>query len=176
MVEKTKKVLEEVLEERKKQNKKWGVQDHNPIEWIGILTEEVGEASKDAVDWYFGNKISGKRKENDDAIQQKLLKDYRTECIQVAAVAVQMVESIDRNKTNFFYKKMDDILGETGKAKVKNQITWTHWYEVLPGYLARECIVLREKQLFSSKKVQILTADNDVLWVEKDRVLEKFSK
>lgn len=75
-------VLGEVENERIRQNKKWGLQNHNPVEWIAILAEEVGEAAKEAVDMHL---------ENINRVKQ-----YRKEVIQAAAVAVQMVESLDR--------------------------------------------------------------------------------
>jgi hypothetical protein len=87
-------VLYEVEDERTRQNQKWGVQNHSPIEWIPILSEEVGEASKEALEYHFKQMRNSDAPENWDA--EKLLK-YRTELIQVAAVAVSMVECLDRN-------------------------------------------------------------------------------
>ena len=48
-------ILNEVMQERIRQNEKWGEQNHNPVEWISILLEEVGEASKEALNYYFKN-------------------------------------------------------------------------------------------------------------------------
>jgi len=70
-------VLSEVLEERAKQEFKWGEQNHWPSFWANILGEEVGEVSH--------------------AILEQDWTNYREELIQVAAVAVAMVESFDRN-------------------------------------------------------------------------------
>nr|WP_319266007.1 MazG-like family protein [uncultured Draconibacterium sp.] len=95
------KVLNEVKAERHRQNEKWGVQDHHPIEWMSILMEEVGEASKEIVDWNFANGINNVKDKVSPDVQEKRLKDYRAECIQIAAVAVQMVESLDRNFEKF---------------------------------------------------------------------------
>lgn len=94
-------IINEVKAERVRQNEKWGIQDHDPIQWIAILTEEVGEAAKEAVDYCFGNGLpEGCNIDNisieDAKIQFKRITDYRAECIQIAAVAVQMVECIDR--------------------------------------------------------------------------------
>jgi len=104
----TTEVLYEVKQEREKQQQKWGEQNHNPVEWIAILTEEVGEASKEALDHHFCNPVklidhkgSEPRKmvsEATESDQLQRLKDYRAELIQVAAVATQMVESLDRNE------------------------------------------------------------------------------
>lgn len=81
--------LMEVTLERARQDRLWGTQNHDPFKWLSILGEEVGEANKaanDAHDWKdsMGNKRWGD------------LKNYRTELIQVAAVAVSMVECLDR--------------------------------------------------------------------------------
>lgn len=83
-----KSILHEVfLEERKSQNRKWGEQNHTPAEWLMILGEEVGEVNKAALESYFSyqNNIG--------------LAPYREELIQIAAVAVAMIESLDRSNT-----------------------------------------------------------------------------
>lgn len=54
--------------------------------WISILTEELGEAAKEANDIFF-------YAQKGEAAKAR----YREELIQVAAVAVAMIESIDRN-------------------------------------------------------------------------------
>ncbi len=82
-------IYNEIQAERKRQDEKWVEQNHTPIEWVGILTEEVGEVSKEAVDFHFGN---------NPYIREQNLKNYREELIQVAAVAVQMIECLDRNR------------------------------------------------------------------------------
>ena len=98
------KVLEQIKQEMEAQNKKWGVQRHSPVEWIAILGEEFGEASKEAVDHHFTKKKKleqefeqmqsyQKRLHTDE--QKKRLQRYREELIQVAAVAAQMVISLD---------------------------------------------------------------------------------
>lgn len=74
-------VLNEVIVERFKQDYKWGVQHHDEFKWLAILGEEIGEANKAVLENYF---VNGS------------LDDYRTELIQVAAVAVAMVECYDR--------------------------------------------------------------------------------
>jgi len=69
-------IIKEIIKERKRQDKMWGVQNHRPLTWLSILVEEVGEVSK--------------------AINENKVEDYRTETIQVAAVAIAMLESLDR--------------------------------------------------------------------------------
>ena len=78
-------VLKEVADERNRQENKWGEQNHSPEIYLMILGEEVGDANKAALEYNFDGKS---------------LDDYRKELIQVAAVAVAMVESYDRNKVN----------------------------------------------------------------------------
>ncbi|WP_036072678.1 MazG-like family protein [Leptospira noguchii] len=82
------KIIQEILEEREKQDEKWGEQNHKPIEWCAILVEEVGEVSKAALETYF--KYKGK-----DSYSE-----YRRELIQVSAVAMVMIECLDRNQIN----------------------------------------------------------------------------
>jgi NTP pyrophosphatase (non-canonical NTP hydrolase) len=71
-------VLTGIINERKRQDAKWGIQNHDPFKWLTILTEEVGEAAK--------------------AILEGDLIDYLGEMKQVAAVAVAALECIGRNQ------------------------------------------------------------------------------
>ena len=80
-------VLIEVFDERKRQDEIWGKQNHTPMEWLPILMEEVGEASKAALEEYFN-----------EYVKAESFKNYRTELIHVAAVAIAMIESFDRNE------------------------------------------------------------------------------
>jgi NTP pyrophosphatase (non-canonical NTP hydrolase) len=73
----TKRLLLEIENERVRQDKKWGVQNHNPDYWMVILLEEVGEAAK--------------------AILERDWPGYCNELIEAAAVAVAAVESLHRN-------------------------------------------------------------------------------
>lgn len=79
-------LVNEILEERVRQDMKWGIQNHSPMEWIVILAEEFGEASKEALEEHFGEL-------SDSSGYQK----YKKEVIQVAAVALAMLESLERN-------------------------------------------------------------------------------
>jgi NTP pyrophosphatase (non-canonical NTP hydrolase) len=78
-------IYDEIKAERARQDTKWGEQNHHPAEWCMILGEEVGEVNKAALEFHFGHKGGSPEK-------------YREELIQVAAVAVVMLESFDRNK------------------------------------------------------------------------------
>lgn len=77
-------IFNEIRAERINQDAKWGIQDHHPMEWCAILGEEVGEVQKAALEHHFKYKGA-------------TLKEYRQELIQVAAVAVAMISSLDRN-------------------------------------------------------------------------------
>lgn len=71
----------DVLNERERQNQKWGEQNHDDGWWTAILAEEVGEAAQAALHGRFGGRAAG---------------TLRDELVQVAAVAVQWIECIDR--------------------------------------------------------------------------------
>ena len=73
-------ILQEVMDERARQDAKWGEQNHHPAWWLSILGEEFGEVCKAVCE----NNDTGKG-------------SYREELIQVAAVAVSMIECFDRN-------------------------------------------------------------------------------
>lgn len=83
-------ILIDVIHERFKQNDKWGVQRHPFPSWMSLLTEEVGEACKDAneINWV---------KDGSRGAQAEKLEALRTELIQVAAVAVAIVEHLDED-------------------------------------------------------------------------------
>ena|SRR3990167_11355552 len=74
--------IQDILGERKRQDEKWGEQNHSPIEWIAILGEEYGEACQGALRSHFGGKT---------------LQEYRKEMVEVAAVAVAAIECLDRH-------------------------------------------------------------------------------
>ena len=64
-------ILNAILEERDRQDAKWGDQSHHPDEkWLAILVEEVGEMAKDLLEG----------------------KDWRGEAVQAAAVLVAWLE------------------------------------------------------------------------------------
>ena len=69
-------LCDEVLTERERQDEKWGEQNHDEFKWLAILGEEVGEVNKAAL--------------------ESKPDEYRAELIQVAAVAMAMIECHDR--------------------------------------------------------------------------------
>lgn len=100
----TEKVLKEISDERENQELKWGEQNHSPAEWLMILGEEVGEANKAALQSHFNYPLPGEGFALDDLCssterrQSRWNSEYRKELIQVAAVAVAMIESFDRSQ------------------------------------------------------------------------------
>lgn len=80
--------IRDVLEERVAQQKKWGEQNHDPFVWLAIIQEELGEASQEALKARF---------ESDKDKAAMHLDMLRAEAIQLAAVSLAFVESLDRN-------------------------------------------------------------------------------
>ena len=80
-----KQALLDVLAERVRQEEKWGEQNHNPVDYLAILMEEIGEFAKEAVEGRWGR---------DPGASENL----RTEAVQAAAVALAIVEALDRGK------------------------------------------------------------------------------
>jgi NTP pyrophosphatase (non-canonical NTP hydrolase) len=97
------KILGEIKHERKRQDDKWGPQNHAPMVWNGILAEEFGEVAKAVNEVHFS--------EQPGELRNSWLKNYREELIQTAAVCVAAVESLDRNEL----KPKEDEHGATKK-------------------------------------------------------------
>lgn len=75
--------LYDVTVERQRQDAKWGEQNHDPFTYLSILMEEVGELAQAALHARFGGEAA---------------KGMRTEAIHTAAVALAIVECLDRGK------------------------------------------------------------------------------
>ena len=92
----TAQIQNDINDERQRQNETWGYNDHHVFKWLAIITEELGEASAEALEIDFWE-----RKNADDleevkdviAARRQLL---RKELIQVAASTVAMLEHLDR--------------------------------------------------------------------------------
>ncbi|HHI78867.1 MAG TPA: hypothetical protein ENK02_02680 [Planctomycetes bacterium] len=76
------KAKELILKERERQNQKWGEQNHSPQDWMMILQEEIGEFARAEMEHRY-------RGADPEPIMEEL--------VQVAAVAMQMVECGLRN-------------------------------------------------------------------------------
>lgn len=78
-------VLMRVAAERWQQDQTWGPateRGHEPEEWLTILAEEVGEVARAILDYRYGGNPASAREQ------------IERESIQVAAVAVALVESL----------------------------------------------------------------------------------
>jgi transcriptional regulator with XRE-family HTH domain len=76
-----KEILLDVLNERKRQNIKFGANRlQHPFVWHVILSEEVGEVAKAALEWEFSGKT---------------LTEYRKELVETSAVAIAAILDID---------------------------------------------------------------------------------
>jgi len=75
-------VYSDILDERIRQDAKWGVQEHEHPMWSVIFNEEWGEANQAWLHWVEEN------------CGEAAL--YREELVQAAAVLVNMIECHDR--------------------------------------------------------------------------------
>ena len=105
-------VVVEVLEERERQNAKWGVQDHpngtgpNKLpmpyssgQWCAsFAAQQLGFITDHAAEQGTVTYLHILREEVFEAFAEDDPAKLRAELIQVAAVAVQWVEAIDRGK------------------------------------------------------------------------------
>lgn len=84
-------VFKSVLNERHRQDSKWGEQNHPPGLWTGILGEEYGEFCEAVNETVFDNGTDKGGYEN-----------MKKEAIHVAAVAIGFIEYLERNKKSFW--------------------------------------------------------------------------
>jgi len=93
-------VLSIVKNERKRQDEKWGVQNHSIEWWVAILGEEYGEFCQCVNEWA----IKNNKWSTDKDIMKHLKEDEATtdamvkELVHTAAVAVNAIECLFRNK------------------------------------------------------------------------------
>lgn len=76
-------VSEKIHYERLRQDEKWGEQNHDNYRWIAIATEELGEVAQAALQTEYGGSHAG---------------DVEKELIHLAAVCIQWLECIERNR------------------------------------------------------------------------------
>lgn len=79
------KIINMVLEERKRQDEKWGEQNHNAYAWASIIGEEYGETCQ-AINEFGFNPTPETEQE------------IYTEAIQTMASCMAMLECIERNR------------------------------------------------------------------------------
>lgn len=77
--------LEEIKSEFKRQDLLYGEQNHTPLKWVSILVKQVGSVAEQA------NKFDNTGKDLN-------LEKYESEVIQVAAVAIRMLQCLKRGK------------------------------------------------------------------------------
>ena len=113
------KTLQDVRDERQRQTEKWGEQNNSYPKWISILTEEVGEAAKEANDYeYLLDKINNPT--FDSVLLNQTLINLREELVQVAAVAVQIIEKIDEQNNPSSTQLFKVFLSsDSGKVSIK---------------------------------------------------------
>lgn len=99
--------LEAVLDERVRQDKLFGEQNHDPFLYLTILGEEYGEMCKAALEARFAK--PGKNKE-------MLLAHFREEAVQTAAVALAIVECLDRDQWGWPIAQDAETRKRGGKA------------------------------------------------------------
>jgi NTP pyrophosphatase (non-canonical NTP hydrolase) len=75
--------IDEIAQERTRLDAKFGEQNHTVERWLTILGEEVGEVNRAAIDHWHGGKS---------------LDAYRAELVQVAAVAIAMLQAHERSE------------------------------------------------------------------------------
>jgi NTP pyrophosphatase (non-canonical NTP hydrolase) len=80
-------IYEKIKAERKRQDDKWGEQNHHPLMWFSIIGEEYGEMC------HAFNKYSFSKK-------PELLEEMQKEAIQTAACCVAMIECLERQAEN----------------------------------------------------------------------------
>lgn len=78
--EQTTAVLRDVAAERERQDRKWGVQAHDPAMWLAIVAEELGEVAKEIAE---------------SSARPLDVAAYRKELVQTAATAVSAIETLD---------------------------------------------------------------------------------
>ncbi|HDZ9238728.1 TPA: hypothetical protein RUZ16_000315 [Vibrio cholerae] len=91
-------VIEQVIGEMVFQDLKWGEsRTLNNHVWDSILSEEVGEVSEEAV-LVWNAKLGIKKGFASKFTLEQQTEKLRAELIQVAAVAIQWIEALDREK------------------------------------------------------------------------------
>lgn len=107
----TLRVLLLIQQERKRQHTPLGVQDLKPTEWLATLTEEVGEAAKSA--------FTLQQSQHDPVF----LEDLREDLVQVAAVAVQWLESIERETLESSLTTIRHLRPGAEEANTESQVS-----------------------------------------------------
>ena len=85
-------IYNDISDERRRQHEKFGDQvEMGCMFMLAVLTEEVGEVAQAAIE------LDVSLDQEHDSVRNHYLARIRAELVQVAAVAVQMIEHIDRD-------------------------------------------------------------------------------
>jgi hypothetical protein len=98
--------LGDVLNERNRQDEKWGRQRHLLGDWFLIIGEELGEAQEAALHLRFpppGTETEFDGRLDSDLIRKADLMKLRKELVQVAASALAAVEAMDDDPAPWLY-------------------------------------------------------------------------
>lgn len=105
-------VFNDVVAERWRQDGKWGVQSHAMPVWMAILMEEVGEAAQEAVKATFAESPARRAEHTEE---------LRVELVQVAAVAVAIIEQLDYEAFHGHPRDVADILTEVNVVRGESE-------------------------------------------------------
>lgn len=94
------KIIGKVLEERKRQDAKWGEQNHSSYVWASIIGEEYGEMCKAINEFGFNPTLDREQ-------------DIYTEAIQTIASCMAMLECMERNRVATQNNNKEDL--ESGR-------------------------------------------------------------
>jgi len=99
-----------VFAERVNQEVKWGEKNHDPYRYSAILMEEIGEFCQATLQTQFGGEKGG-------------IIRMRCEAVQIAAVALAIIECLDRNEGDFreWYSETERrCSGQTKESEATN--------------------------------------------------------
>lgn len=101
---KTTQACKSVLAERARQDSLWGIQNHDPFTFLTLLGEEYGEACQAAAQALYDGKSIDR---------------IREEVVQVAALALAIVECLDRGQWQWPSKKIQSLEAENKMLQEK---------------------------------------------------------
>lgn len=86
------KIFQAIDAERKRQDQKWGEQNHSLFSWMSILGEEYGELCKAINHAYWGVEM------NIDTSKPHPMEKVFEELVHTTAVSIAILEALDRDK------------------------------------------------------------------------------
>jgi len=124
-------IIDEILSERKRQDLRWGQQDHSPKFRLLILLEEIGEAAR--------------------AVLEGQADDYKKELTQVAAVSIAALESLARGNMNLdSIVRLQREVNVLRKQQIKNRTRTSDQKETTCPFCGSE-----EKEIGSGPELTI---------------------